>query len=75
MQLKALIPALQDATSWNPFLKQEVVDKLEELRMRIEGAIPYCVCKPCGGKGCEQCRTSGWVPDWKQEDLAINGSW
>lgn len=36
----------------------------EQLIAALEGGKPYCVCKKCGGRGCPDCKSSGYWPQW-----------
>lgn len=83
-QLKSLLPAIQDATRWAVYLdplaikgKREptTAELMEVIISRLEAAVPYAVDPHCRGKGCDQCRASGYLTDWKVEDLKMNGGW
>lgn len=35
----------------------------------LENALPYCVHQKCKGKGCKDCRASGYLSEWKSDEL------
>lgn len=82
-QLKSLLPAIEDARAWAPWLEpaqqQEgmlsTVELMKLLLNRLETAQPYAICRKCQGKGCGQCRRSGWLPEWMVETLRRDGTW
>jgi uncharacterized ParB-like nuclease family protein len=82
-QLKSLLPAIEDARAWAPWLEPaqrqdgmlSTVELMKLLLNRLEMAQPYAVCRKCQGKGCGQCRGSGWLPEWTVENLKRNGAW
>jgi hypothetical protein len=54
---------------WHPFLLQrQVADHLEALVCLLEQNVPHVVCK-CRGAGCHHCRSAGWLPRWKYNEV------
>jgi hypothetical protein len=69
-ELKSMMRRLKGAGSWNKWLPLEEIDvAIDNLVKTLEGATPYAVHEACGGKGCADCRTAGWLPLYRYEEL------
>lgn len=53
-------------------LLTEACDYLDSAIQNIERALPHALCPDCKGApdGCESCRSTGYVPAWRLEELA-----
>lgn len=49
----------------------EALKGLELLRETIAAGVPHTVCRSCEGAkgGCEDCRKTGWLPEWREKEL------
>ena len=47
----------------------EAHDSLNAAVETVEAGMPYAVCVRCEGKGCEACRTTGYLPKWRYDEL------
>lgn len=52
----------------------ETVTQLNNLRSSISAGVPHVVCSSCQGKNlkggeCADCRSTGWLPEWRFEEL------
>ncbi len=47
----------------------EFITRLAEIEDVVKSNVPYAVCPTCQGKSCGECRHSGWVPEWRYEEL------
>lgn len=60
-------------TSVQPWNKWASIAELHDLYTRlaklIEDCTPHAVCPKCKGYACKECRMTGWVPKWKEEEL------
>lgn len=51
--------------SWNPFIqKNATVDHIDQASENLKNGLPHAICSECGGKKCDTCRKSGWLPKW-----------
>lgn len=70
-RLERLSQMLRGSTSWLTWLKPEAHETVDALIRHVRDAIPFAVCRQCGGsaKGCGACRTSGYIPKYEHENL------
>lgn len=49
----------------------KALDLLINFREILKSGLPFCVCPKCQGDkgGCQSCRNSGWVPEWRANEL------
>jgi hypothetical protein len=45
------------------------IENLDLLSETLIAGVPHCVCQQCGGKGCDLCRKTGWMPEWRMNEL------
>lgn len=59
------------AADWNPYLAMApVTTSIELIRSHFKGCDSHLVCTACSGKGCNQCRKTGFLSRWRVEELA-----
>jgi ParB family chromosome partitioning protein len=83
--IKAVDSELKQASNENPWLMYaEPDDKIEAIHDLLHkaresakkashlasSAKPHIVCKKCKGKGCKECRSSGFLPMWRAAEIA-----
>jgi hypothetical protein len=74
--LRRLASQIKSASNQFPFvLVKASVEPLNTLAEVLEYGIPYAVHRKCGGKGCQECLTVGYVPQWRFEELRLHGRW
>jgi hypothetical protein len=74
---EALVVRLKGRSRALPWLKYGVlIDELGAARGALSAVVacvkagmPHAVCPTCQGQGCGDCRASGYVPDWRLEEL------
>lgn len=49
-------------------------DQMQAAAEIAQQAAPYAVCTACGGAGCGECMSCGWVPLWRHEEMAAPAS-
>lgn len=71
-RLDRLASLLRSSSSWLNWLKPETHAVAEQLSRLIRDAIPYSVCRACGGKatGCGSCKCSGYLPKYEHDNRA-----
>jgi hypothetical protein len=50
-------------------LLSEIVPSLETAAKHLDLCKPFAVHRKCEGAGCGECRNSGFVPQWRHEEL------
>jgi hypothetical protein len=74
---ESLVVRLKGRSQALPWLKYGVlIDELGAARGALSAVVacvragmPHAVCPTCKGQGCADCRASGYVPDWRLEEL------
>jgi hypothetical protein len=74
---ESLVVRLKGRSRALPWLKYGVlIDELGAARGALSAVVacvkagmPHAVCPTCQGQGCGDCRASGYVPDWRLEEL------
>lgn len=67
--LKGVRQNVRAVEAWHPFLLQrQALDHLEAILCLLESNVPHVVCK-CKGSGCHHCRSAGWLPRWKYNEV------
>jgi ParB-like chromosome segregation protein Spo0J len=68
-QIDNMITGCKSASRWAKYLLfAEVNEALESMRRKFENALPHAVHQECKGKGCDQCRGSGYFPEWRHKE-------
>lgn len=75
LELKSLSPAMLANSPWW-VSDTDSRKKIDELIARANDCAPYAVCPACHGQkgGCKQCRTQGWVPAWRYDEIKMGES-
>lgn len=61
ISLNKAVKALADSPAGVFLHAQSVLADLKNAQIAVKFAKPYDVCPACGGKGCDNCKKSGWV--------------
>ncbi len=57
---------------WAKYLRlADAVTGLETARQAMLDAMPFCVHQECQGEGCDECRRSGYLTQWRFEELRL----
>jgi hypothetical protein len=73
-QLKELIKSCKSYSKQLDYmLLGELITDLEGAKQKLLNSKPYCVHQKCAGKGCDDCRKSGYLTKWKHEELELEG--
>lgn len=68
--LKEMRLDLEQHLVWNPYLHvKELKDELLIVIETIQQALPYAVHDQCLGRGCDDCRSSGWLTAWRFNEI------
>lgn len=68
--LRQIRGRIDSVSRWNPYLQvEQVTVACDNLLEAVRAALPYAVHADCAGRGCERCRTVGWVTKWRHEEL------
>jgi hypothetical protein len=68
--LKGIVKHLKNNQTLYPWTNLSlIVPALEEACKHVEFGKPYIVHRDCDGKGCSECRGTGWITKWRKVEL------
>jgi transposase len=68
--LKLMLKQVRSQQVLYPYVPlAEFTSQTEALVEMLRNAQPYVVHQDCKGKGCTKCRTSGYLPKWRAEEV------
>jgi len=73
-QIDRLMAEFAAASRWSKWLRlRELLDALADARLCIVEAQPHLVHRECKGRGCPECRRSGYLSRWAADNESQGG--
>jgi hypothetical protein len=72
--LRSMVTSLAGLQTWHPWLLHgKLRTDIESILHQLQENMPMAICQGCSGIGCHDCRSCGWLPRWRVDELGYVG--
>ncbi len=68
--IRDALNSIAGCSSWHPWmLYGSLRSDLERVASSVQENLPVSICQKCHGTGCRECRSAGWLPRWRVDEI------